>query len=624
MTLRNYPLLHDEESGQDFPLNGRIITFGSSKDCGLPLSGKGMRDRMGHFLFREGQYVVQSLYPGDKIKVDGKPVRESVVIPHHALIEMGERRFRFLEKDVVSPGENPLAELKQDAEAGQKQDFSPSDPSITSIGEVIEALLRLLKDRDADIFSSLVASVSRLLRCDAARVVEENPETGHRQTIAKYPAQSGLERFSNRAIDWAKSSGKTVLMQEADWEDQNSIHSLNANAIASILCVALRGEAGILGYLYMDRMRHGRQFSETERTLCDILSSVFVEILANKNDFQRQKETISRLQAAQQAAKSGIVHASPVMAQLLELAAKVARTDAAVLIRGETGTGKEMLARFLHEKSPRADKPFRALNCGAIPENLIESELFGHEKGAFTGADQRKIGLFEAADGGTVFLDEIGDLRLSLQVKLLRVLQENEITRLGGSQPIRIHVRILSATHRDLAKEVAEGRFRQDLYFRLAVLDLELPALRARGQDVLLLAEYLLKKYLLQFGLPPKTLSTAARSKLLAYAFPGNVRELENVIQKAILLSGSSSITPEDLSLERNNGESQPLNSMPTLKAVRAQAERDAIQMALEKTAGNISLAAKLLDIDRKWLMKLMEELNLNANVYRKQVSDQD
>jgi transcriptional regulator with PAS, ATPase and Fis domain len=289
-----------------------------------------------------------------------------------------------------------------------------------------------------------------------------------------------------------------------------------------------------------------------------------------------------------------------------------------VLVRGETGTGKEMLARFLHSQSPRAQKPFLAMNCGAIPENLIESELFGHEKGAFTGADQRKIGLFEAADGGTVFLDEIGDLPLSLQVKLLRILQEGEITRIGNPNPVKVDVRVVSATHRDLASEVEAGRFRQDLFFRLSVLDIHLPPLRERGQDVLLLAEFLLRKYLQQFGLPPKALSQGARNKLLEYAFPGNVRELENVIQKAILLSDGPAIRPEDLQWAAREAEGKRAGALPTLKEARARAEKEAIAAALERGGGNVSLAAKLLDVDRKWLMKLMEESGLSADAYRK------
>ncbi len=601
MLPSTYPLLRDEDGGEDFRLAGRIVTFGASKECSLKLAGKSVEDRMGHFLFREGRYHLQALSHDGRIKVNGIPVLEPMALADDARIEICGRRYRYLD------GTGPIADAPPAA-----------DNSLASFGEVIGALVQLLRDRSTDVFGTLVAGVSRLLLCDAARVVEEDAVTGERRTIARFPSHSGLERFSSRAIDWAKASTKAILMQEADWEDLNSISSLRKNAVSSVLCVALRGEGAILGYLYMDRMGSRSPFSESDRSLCDILSLLFGEVLTNRNELQRQKETISRLQAAGPGAQSGIIHESRPMVELMELARKVARTDAAVLIRGETGTGKEMLARFLHEKSMRAEKSFRALNCGAIPENLIESELFGHEKGAFTGADQRKIGLFEAAEGGTLFLDEIGDLHLSLQVKLLRVLQESEIMRIGNPNPIRINVRILSATHRDLKKEVAEGRFRQDLFFRLAVLDLVLPPLRERGQDVLLLSEYLLKKYLLQFGLPPKTFSSLARNKLLTYGFPGNVRELENVIQKAILLSNSSSIGPDELHSEARGPDGNGQTAMPSLKDSRSQSDKKSITAALEKATGNISMAAKMLDTDRKWLMKLMEELDLHADAYRK------
>jgi DNA-binding NtrC family response regulator len=475
-----------------------------------------------------------------------------------------------------------------------------------------------------------VAGAARLLRCDAARVVEEDPSTGERRTLARYPAAAGLERFSKRAIDWAKESRRAVLLQGSEWDEGESINSLRKNAVGTVLCVCLRegaapatgGEAAPagepLGYLYLDRLGGSEPFHEDDRAFVESLGRLFGAVLTQRRESARQRESIARLQEAQSGAAPGIIHASPAMSAALELAGKMARTGGNVLIRGETGTGKEMMARFIHAQSPRAGKPFLALNCGAIPENLIESELFGHEKGAFTGADQRKIGLFESADGGTVFLDEIGDLPLSLQVRLLRVLQEGEIARVGNPAPVKVDVRVVSATHRDLAAEVQAGRFRQDLFFRLSVLDVNLPPLRERGQDVVLLAEHLLRKYLQRFGLAPKSLSQGARSKLLAYAFPGNVRELENVIQKAILLCDGAAIRPEDLQWAGGESDGKAGGAMPTLKEARARAEKEAISAALGRSSGNVSLAAKLLDVDRKWLMKLMEEAGLSADTYRK------
>ncbi|MEO6097838.1 MAG: sigma 54-interacting transcriptional regulator [Fibrobacteria bacterium] len=605
MPPNTFPLLRNEEDRSETIISGRIFTFGGSQDCGLKLHGKGLPAIIGHFLFREGGYHVQALTQGFRIKLNGREITGAADLHHGDRLQLGQTVFLFLQ--------GPFEEGKADFEGGTET--QASEP----LTDLINAVVTLLRERDSDVFHSLVLCVSRLLKCDAARVVEEDPETNARSTIARYPAHSGLERFSDRAIDWSKASPHAVLMKETDWEDQNSISSLHKNAVASVLCVALREADNIIGYLYMDRLGGNLPFSERERELCDSLGRLFGEILSHRLALGRQKDAIARLQSNSLATGSGIIHSSPVMVKVLDLALRIARTDGTAIIRGETGTGKEVLARFVHMNSMRAKKPFHALNCGAIPENLIESELFGHEKGAFTGADQRKIGLFESANGGTLFLDEIGDLPLNLQVKLLRVLQESEITRLGSPNPIKVDVRILSATHRILATEVREGRFRQDLFFRLSVLELELPPLRERDQDVLLLSDFLLKKYLQQFGLPAKSFSVAARNKLLGYAFPGNVRELENVIQKAILLSNSKQINVEDLQLEvSGNSEGRMSSSIKSLKEIRFETEKMAIDAALTKTKGNVSLAAKMLDIDRKWLMKLMEEAGLQADEYRK------
>lgn len=599
-----YPLLRNETDGTETVLAGRVVTFGASQDCGLKLSAKGLPPVLGHFLFKEGSYRIQSLARSARIRLNGRDLEGAAEMSHLDRLELGDSAFLFLERE---------------GGAGPAGSQAPESAETQPLNDLIDSVVTLLRERDSDVFQTLVQCVSRLLRCDAARVVEEHAETHARSTIARYPTHSGLERFSDRAIDWSRESPHAVLVQESDWEDRNSISSLRKNAVASVLCVALREADGIIGYLYMDRLGAAQPFTERDRSLCDSLGRLLGEILSHRRASGRQQEAIARLQRNHLSPASGIIHSCEAMAKVLEFASRVARTDGTVIIRGETGTGKEVLARFVHARSARADRPFFALNCGAIPENLIESELFGHEKGAFTGADQRKIGLFESADGGTLFLDEIGDLPLNLQVKLLRVLQESEITRVGSPKAIKVDVRILSATHRALAEEVEEGRFRQDLFFRLSVLELALPPLRDRDQDVLLLADFLLKKYLQQFGLPSKTLSPAARNALLGYAFPGNIRELENVIQKAILMSSSSRISAEDLQLRSAAGSGGPsANAVRTLKEIRFDAEKTAIEAVLAKTSGNVSLAAKMLDVDRKWLMKLMEEAGLRADDYRR------
>jgi transcriptional regulator with PAS, ATPase and Fis domain len=226
---------------------------------------------------------------------------------------------------------------------------------------------------------------------------------------------------------------------------------------------------------------------------------------------------------------------------------KIAPTDISVLITGETGTGKELIAREIHTRSPRAGKPFVTINCGAIPENLLESELFGHVKGAFTGAIANKQGKFQAADGGTLFLDEVGEMPLELQVKLLRAIQERVVVRVGDTRSESVDIRILTATNRDLEKEIAGGRFREDLYYRLNVVNLQLPPLRARGEDVIVIARYLLSRYTREFDAKVKGFSPNATVALRKHAWPGNIRELENRIKKAIVLAESTVIGPDDL-----------------------------------------------------------------------------
>lgn len=244
---------------------------------------------------------------------------------------------------------------------------------------------------------------------------------------------------------------------------------------------------------------------------------------------------------------SGIIGQSTTLAEVFKVLGKVAPTDSTVLVTGESGTGKELLVRALHANSQRAEKPFVPINCGAIPKDLLESELFGHEKGAFTHAIRSRPGRFEMGDGGTVFLDEIGEMDLSLQVKILRVLQEKEIERVGGTGSKKVDVRIVAATNRDLEAEVAAGRFREDLYYRLNVIPLHLPPLRERGGDVLLLARHFLNHFCAKKGRPPLGLSPDARRVLVAYAWPGNVRELENFMERLSILVDGDTVFPDDL-----------------------------------------------------------------------------
>ena len=283
---------------------------------------------------------------------------------------------------------------------------------------------------------------------------------------------------------------------------------------------------------------------------------------------------------------------------------KIAPADVSVLLRGESGTGKELLARALHELSPRADKRLVVINCAAIPETLLESELFGHEKGAFTGAVKQTIGKIEMADGGTLFLDEIGDVPVTLQVKLLRFLQERTIERIGGRREIAVDARIVCATHQNLDEMIAGGSFREDLYYRISEVVIRIPALRERANDPILLARNFIIRFRHELGRPVRDFTAGALDAIAGYAWPGNVRELENRVKRAVIMAEGSRITVEDLELESLDAE----NATPlTLKATRERAEQDAVARALARADGNISQAAKLLGVSRPTLYDLMK-----------------
>jgi two-component system NtrC family response regulator len=306
-----------------------------------------------------------------------------------------------------------------------------------------------------------------------------------------------------------------------------------------------------------------------------------------------------------------IIGSSPRMKAVFRTVRKVAGTDVPVLITGESGTGKELVAQAIHSLSPRKGKPFVAINCGAIPGSLLESELFGYEKGAFTGADAQRRGKLEYAQGGTLFLDEIGDLAQALQVKLLRFLQEKVIERVGGRELIPVECRVVAATNQELEKAVEEDRFRQDLYFRLAVVKLALPPLRERDDDVVQLAEHLLSLYSKELKVPRKRLSKQAVDAVGRHPWPGNVRELQNRVKRAVLLAEGSSIGPAELELDLEPGAAPPSAAAGSLKGAKAELERSMVAKALEAHPGNISKAARALGISRPTLYELIERYGL-------------
>lgn len=339
--------------------------------------------------------------------------------------------------------------------------------------------------------------------------------------------------------------------------------------------------------------------------------------------YEREKllETVDKALKNLSQLDAEIISVSPEMDKVKKLILKVAKSNSTVLIRGESGTGKELIARSIHLNSPRANEVFQAVNCAAINENLLESELFGHEKGSFTGAVGEKKGLFEVADGGTLFLDEIGELDISLQAKLLRALQEKQIRRVGGTKEINVDVRVVAATNRDLLKMTQDGRFREDLYYRLNVLSIEIPALRDRPSDLPVLIDYFIKKHTKNSSVKINNISPEAKKILDNYSYPGNIRQLESALERAVLLAENETITVDDLPPEMTGqpvaaaaataGGSDGLFKLPAGGINFEDVERGLIMQAMERTDYNITKAAKLLGLTFRTLQYRLEKFGI-------------
>jgi DNA-binding NtrC family response regulator len=434
-------------------------------------------------------------------------------------------------------------------------------------------------------------------------------------------ARSGLEKLLRQAgyvVDTAKD-GKEALALVAECAPEVVLTDLKMPEMDGMTLLAKLRECDrdlpvIVATAFGDvssavaAMRAGASDYLTKPIDIDALL-VAIERARERRALRVEAENLRRqLRERDAEGLQGLIGSSPAMQKVYRVARQVAASRATVLITGESGTGKGELARAIHALSPRAKAPFVSLHCAAIPETLLESEMFGHERGSFTGAEKRRIGKFEQATGGTLFLDEIGDISPLVQTKLLRVLQERALERVGGNETIAVDVRVIAATNRDLTAEVREGRFREDLYYRLNVVRLEMPPVRLRGSDVLVLANAFLRRFAEDNSKPVEELSDEARDKILAHRWPGNVRELENAIERAVVLCEGSRIEATDLPFEA----AQPMRGAVRVPgATMAEIERWAILATLEATEGSTTKAAELLDISVRTIQYRLHEYGL-------------
>jgi Nif-specific regulatory protein len=392
------------------------------------------------------------------------------------------------------------------------------------------------------------------------------------------------------------------------------VESLVASEVRSLLCVPLTVFQRVIGCIYLDSTNAANRLQEDHLQLMAAIAGISAVALDNARRLQWLEQENQRLSTEIRQEQS-LVGEGARMEEIFQFLARVAPTESTVLIEGESGTGKELVARALHRNSPRGNKPFVAINCAAIPEALLESDLFGHERGAFTGAAVQKKGRLEVADGGVVFLDEIGELAPALQVKLLRVLQEREFERVGGTHTIKVDIRLIAATNRDLNEAVRTGEFRQDLYYRLAVVRLTMPPLRERREDIPMLTRHFVQKYAKRSKVKPKPVSREAMAALVNYEWPGNVRELENAIERALVMGSSDTVLLEDLPESLLEQESAAEMHEGKYHASVKELKKQLIIDAVEQTRGNYVEAAGILGVHPNYLHRLIRNLGLKETL---------
>lgn len=424
-------------------------------------------------------------------------------------------------------------------------------------------------------------------------------------------AVSDAAEISSTAVDKVIASGTSILTFDTDADAQfDEAHSVVLQKIRSIACVPLSQKGTVIGVIYMDSRGRKADFTRQSLDFLDAFANQAAIAIENAQLLRRLRRENDSLRAEFQRVFSfrEILGESSAMKAVFDMMNKVLTNHTTVLLVGETGTGKELIARAIHYNGLRQDKPFIPVNCAAIPENLIESELFGYRKGAFTGATADKKGLFEAAHQGTLFLDEVGEFPLSLQAKLLRVLQEKEVMPVGSVQSVKVDVRIVAATNRELSREVAEGRFREDLYYRLNIVPITVPPLRDRRKDIPLLAHHFLKKYAAEIGKPLTGFERDVVTALEEYGWPGNVRQLENAIERAVVFADGPTVARSDLLLTEATARGGIEAGMTLDEVSRALLEK-----TLRACDGNKTRAAEQMGVSLRWIHYKIKEWDIGV-----------
>ena len=529
-----------------------------------------------------------------------------------AMMVSGKRRdlHALAEGDELSLGSTRIVFKSEERARELAHKVTPQDSSALLVQRLADLAAQLAREPSLDkALTSILDAIIEVVRADKGFLLVVESGQPRVQTARNFRQQditNAVERLSDSIVSKVLQTRQPIIVSDAGNDTEFNVSASVVNLkLTSVLCAPLIRRGELIGAVYVANDSVRALFGESDLTLVSAFctnAALLLELALERDELKAQKKELeTRLE---EQTYGDILGSCEAMKDIFRKIDKVAATDISVLVTGETGTGKELIARELHRRSGRKNGPFIAINCGAIPENLLESELFGHVKGAFTGAIATRIGRFQAANGGTLFLDEVGDMPAPLQVKLLRALQDRTVIKVGDTRQETIDIRVVAATNKSLDEEMRANRFREDLYYRINVVALHLPALRERGEDAVLLARWFLARSIRELGSKEKSFSKQAIAAIKNYRWPGNIRQLENRIKKAVVLAEGEKISPDDLDLK-------PEQLDPILPLALAQEEwrTQYINDVLDRNGGNRTKTAKDLGVDPRTIFRHLERM---------------
>jgi Nif-specific regulatory protein len=603
--------------GQVFRLADGAVSVGRDPSSRMPIRDVTVSRQHCVIDVKDGQATVNDLESHNGTFVNGIPISKRELL-HGDVLRIGQFEVIYLVEDEtpsvvprVFYSEGGSTEIRKTVKLQESHFWSHSPSGVGRMARDLDALVKISRTINS------IGDPQELQRQLLERIFEVVPADTGVILIIDQPDDEPISicAYDREGRDAEQVAVRRELVQRALWEQS----AVTAEAPAdnkseeSVICVPLLGVQRTVGVIYLTSNGPDRKFQDDHVHFLNSAAGIAAVALENVLALESLKAENRRLRAELDPG-DGLVGDSKFMRQLSSLVAKVAQGDSVVLIRGESGTGKELVARAIHAASTRNDKPFVAINCAAIPDTLLESELFGHEKGSFTGAVALKKGKLEVAEDGTILLDEIGELAPTLQAKFLRVLQQREFDRVGGTRPLKLHARVLAATNKDLEAAIKAGEFRQDLFYRLNVVSVAVPPLRKRREDIPLLAIYFATKYAQKCKRPFRGITEEAREVLLNYDWPGNIRELENAIEHAIVMGTSDEIRPEDLPeglLETRAA--KPVGS--SYHVAITELKKQLIRDALASAKGSYTDAAKALGVHPNYLHRLIRNLEMKSEL---------